>query len=149
MTVGLVRGYYPDLQDERNNEKALDRYGFCFYRFPLAVLHQHVSEGALAIPNGLIAHNCEFKPRNVGTSTGCGAASRRLHPSRSGDVITRCAVVPRGWVGRGRIRQCDRALVLGGSSLTKRDVMMIHEARKRRALPELRPELLGSKPYTS
>ena len=52
LTAPQLRGYYPDLQDERNEHRARAR--------PLAVLDQHVPSWELAHPYRMIAHNGEI-----------------------------------------------------------------------------------------
>ena len=137
LTAPQLRGYYPDLLDERTETA-------------LALVHSRFSTNTfpswgLAHPYRMIAHNGEINTVR-GNINWMRARESQLGRSCSATTSRRCCpVVQEGGSDSATLDNVLELLVLAGRSLPHAMMMMIPEATEGRA--ELSPELLGFYAY--
>ena len=137
LTAPQLRGYYPDLQDERTASA-------------LALVHSRFSTNTfpsweLAHPYRMIAHNGEINTVR-GNINWMRARESQLASELFGDDLRKVLpVVQGGGSDSATLDNVLELLVLGGRSLPHAMMMMIPEATAGRA--DLPPELLGFYAY--
>ena len=137
LTAPQLRGYYPDLQDERTESA-------------LALVHSRFSTNTfpsweLAHPYRMIAHNGEINTVR-GNINWMRARESQLASELFGDDLHKVLpVVQSGGSDSATLDNVLELLVLGGRSLPHAMMMMIPEATAGRA--DLPPELLGFYAY--
>ena len=137
LTAPQLRGYYPDLQDERTESA-------------LALVHSRFSTNTfpsweLAHPYRMIAHNGEINTVR-GNINWMRARESQLASELFGDDLDKVLpVVQAGGSDSATLDNVLELLVLGGRSLPHAMMMMIPEATAGRA--DLPPELLGFYAY--
>ncbi len=137
LTAPQLRGYYPDLQDERTESA-------------LALVHSRFSTNTfpsweLAHPYRMIAHNGEINTVR-GNINWMRARESQLASELFGDDLEKVLpVVQSGGSDSATLDNVLELLVLGGRSLPHAMMMMIPEATAGRA--DLPPELLGFYAY--
>ena len=137
LTAPQLRGYYPDLQDERTETA-------------LALVHSRFSTNTfpsweLAHPYRMIAHNGEINTVR-GNVNWMRARESQLASELFGDDLRKVLpVVQEGGSDSATFDNVLELLVLGGRSLPHAMMMMIPEATAGRA--DLAPELLGFYAY--
>ena len=137
LTAPQLRGYYPDLQDERTESA-------------LALVHSRFSTNTfpsweLAHPYRMIAHNGEINTVR-GNINWMRARESQLASELFGDDLRKVLpVVQEGGSDSATLDNVLELLVLGGRSLPHAMMMMIPEATAGRA--DLPPELLGFYAY--
>ena len=137
LTAPQLRGYYPDVQDER-------------FETALALVHSRFSTNTfpswgLAHPYRMIAHNGEINTVR-GNINWMRARESQLRSKLFGDDLEKVLpVVQEGGSDSATLDNVLELLVLAGRSLPHAMMMMIPEATAGRA--ELSPELLGFYAY--
>ena len=137
LTAPQLRGYYPDLDDERTaSALALVHSRFSTNTFP---------SWALAHPYRMIAHNGEINTLR-GNVNWMQARESQLASELFGDDLPKVLpVVQAGGSDSATLDNVLELLVLGGRSLPHAIMMMIPEATAGRT--DLSPELLGFYAY--